>query len=154
MSDAAPDTISQTQHRQLGVDLFNQTWTLLRDPGRSASDDLEMIHSAHASRFHWKKAGEPVNLARGEWQCSRVYSVLGRPEPALFHAERCLEICETNGIGDFDLAFAYEAIARALQVGGNTEGSSEALAKARAATRLIANPEDLAVVEADLDSLS
>ena len=38
-----------------------------------------MIHAAHASRFHWSRAegAESVNLARGEWQCSRVYAVAG-----------------------------------------------------------------------------
>ena len=42
-----------------------------------------MLHAAHASRFHWGEVGEPVNFARGEWQISRVYAVLGRPEPAI-----------------------------------------------------------------------
>jgi hypothetical protein len=53
------------------------------------------------------------NLARGEWLCSRVYSVLGRAEAALWHAQRCLDHCEAAGIGDWDLAYAYEALARA-----------------------------------------
>jgi hypothetical protein len=38
------------------------------------------VHSAHASRYHWGAAGdadEAVNLARGEWPCSRVYAILG-----------------------------------------------------------------------------
>ena len=53
----------------------------------------------HASRFHWGEAPEckPENLARGEWQVSRVYTVLGLAEPALRHALRCLDICEANG---------------------------------------------------------
>ena len=45
-----------------------------------------MIHAAHASRHHWAAVGTGVNLARGEWQISRVYVTLGRGEPALFHA--------------------------------------------------------------------
>ena len=55
-----------------------------------------------------------------EWQISRVYSVLERGEPALYHAKRNLEICQEHEIGDFDLAFAYEAMARAHKVLGNT----------------------------------
>jgi hypothetical protein len=27
-----------------------------------------MIHAAHASRYHWSRAGTTVNLGRGEWQ--------------------------------------------------------------------------------------
>ena len=89
--------IDPTTRRKLAADLFNHTWTLLEKPDRTPAEDDEMIHSAHASRFHWGEVGEPFNLARGEWQCSRVYAVLGRAEPALWHARRCLAINEANG---------------------------------------------------------
>jgi hypothetical protein len=103
-------------HRQLGVDLFNEVWRLMR----TREDDDRMVHAAHASRFHWGEAPEckPENLARGEWQVSRVYTVVGLAEPALRHAHRCLDICETNALGDWDLAYAYEAVARAYKTVG------------------------------------
>jgi len=64
-------------HRQLGVDLFNEVWRLVK----SREDDDRMIHAAHASRFHWGEAPEckPENLARGEWQVSRVTPWSGWP---------------------------------------------------------------------------
>jgi hypothetical protein len=40
-----------------------------------------MLHAAHASRYRWGEVGVAVNLARGEWLGSRVYSVLGRAAP-------------------------------------------------------------------------
>ena len=76
-------------------------------------------HAAHASRYHWGQVGTALNFERGEWQISRVYAVLKMPESALFHGRKCLEICEENDIGDFDFAFAYEAVARANAVAGN-----------------------------------
>ena len=99
-------------HKQFAVDLFNATWELLEKPVRTKEEDDEMIHRAHASRYHWGKVGTPVNLARGEWQLARVYTVLNLPESAHYHALRSLEICQANNIGDFDLAYAYEALAR------------------------------------------
>ena len=60
-----------------------------------------------------------MNLARGEWQIARVYAVLERGEPASFHARRCLEIAQTHQLGAFDVAAAYEALARAALVRGN-----------------------------------
>src|SRR6202008_682072 len=92
---AAPE-LDQATRRALAVGLFNYTWTLLENPNRSPEQDDEMLHAAHASRYHWGEVGEKVNLARGEWQVSRVYSVLGRGEPALYHARRCLEIIVAN----------------------------------------------------------
>jgi hypothetical protein len=109
-----------------------------------------MVHGAHASCAHWRVVGTPENWARGEWQCARVYAVLGRGEPALFHARRSLAICEEHGIGDFDLAFAHEAVARAHAVAGDRDGTERHLALARAACGGIGEAEDREVVEADL----
>jgi len=113
--------ITKDIHKKLAIDNFNQTWDLIEKENRTKMEDDTMIHMAHTSRFHWGIIGEPVNLSRGEWQISRVYSILKRAEPALYHAKRNLEICLENQIGDFDLAFAYEALARAYMIAGNIE---------------------------------
>ncbi len=120
---------------------------------KSREDDDRMIHAAHASRFHWGEAPEckPENLARGEWQVSRVYTVVGLAEPALRHAHRCLDICEANGLADWDLAYAYEAIARAYKTAGK-EPEANAYKKL-AAEAQIADPEDREHLEEDLATL-
>ena len=97
-------TITPAVHRQLAVDLFNDTWTLLDKADRSAAEAELMVHTAHGSAYHWRQVGQPLNFERSDWQLSRVYAVLNRPGPALHHAHRCLEICQAEGIGDFDLA--------------------------------------------------
>src|SRR5436853_176961 len=78
-------------HRKMAAHLFNATWVLLEKKGRSKKDSITMIHMAHASRYHWGVVGGPKVLAIGEWQISRVYAVLRRPEPALYHAQRALQ---------------------------------------------------------------
>ena len=149
----APVEIDPTTRRKLAADLFNHTWTLLEKPDRTPAEDDEMIHSAHASRFHWGEVGESVNLARGEWQCSRVYAVLGRAEPALWHARRCLAINEENGTADWDLASAYEAMARANLAAGDLDAVASWKAKGTAALEGIADPDDREVIESDLATL-
>lgn len=155
MGDEHPalDETDRQLHRKLGADLFNAVWDLLEKPDRTPEDDETMLHAAHASRHHWSIVGSPVNFARGEWQVSRVYAVLGRPEPALHHARRCLDICRANGIGDFDLAFAYEALARASAVAGNRQGREHYLALARSAAEGIRAAEDRRILESDLDTI-
>lgn len=144
-----------TDHRQLGVDLFNHVWTLLELPERSREQDDELLHAAHASRHHWGQVGAgPEHLARGEWQISRVYVVLGRAEPALHHARRCLELCEEHGIGDWDVAFAHEAIARALEVAGDREGAAAEVTLARRLADDIAEDEDRELVLSDLATIA
>jgi hypothetical protein len=137
-------------HRRLAAELFNRVWSLLEQPDRDQAADDMMLHAAHASRHHWGEVGAPVNLARGEWQVSRVYAILGRAEPALYHARRCLEICEAHGIGDFDLAFAYEALARASAVAGQNRERDRYVELARKAGERIAEEDDRAIFAADL----
>ena len=149
-----PETTG-VDHRQLGVDLFNRTWTLLDKAERTPADEDELAHCAHASAYHWRHAAEcpPENLARSEWMCSRVYAVLGRPEPALHHARRCLELCDQHGIGDFDLAYAYEALARAHAVAGDLTAARDAAERSRDAGRAIADADDRELFESDLATL-
>jgi hypothetical protein len=137
-------------HRRLAAELFNRVWSLLEKPDRDQADDDTMLHAAHASRLHWGEVGTAVNLARGEWQVSRVYAVLGRSEPALFHARRCLEICLAHEIGDFDLASAYEALARASAIDGQPEESARYVELAQEAGEQIAEQDDREIFFADL----
>jgi hypothetical protein len=106
-------------HKKFAVDCFNLVWSLMEKKDRTKEEDDRMMHAAHASRFHWGEIGTPVEFERGEWQASRMYTVLSRPQAALYHAKRCLDICQENNIGDWDIAFAYEAMARAHAVAEN-----------------------------------
>ena len=140
-------------HRKLAADLFNAAWDLMDKESRSAAENDAMIHTTHASRYHWEQVGKPVNLARGEWQVSRVYTVLNRVEPATYHAQRCLYICKKNGIGDWDIAFAYEALARAWSLTDNTHERDRYLSLALEACQNVADEEDREVVLNDLKTI-
>lgn len=78
---------------------------------------------------------------------------LDRAEPALWHARRCLEICEANGIGDWDLAFAYEALARASRVAGDRDATERWLAAAREAGEQIAEVEERDLLRSDIATI-
>ena len=140
-------------HHTFAVRLFNLTWDLLDKPDRTLEDDERMIHAAHASRFHWGEIGTPLEAERGEWQISHVYATLERTEPALHHAARCLAICLEHDYGDFDLAFAYEALARAHAVAGNTGEAHTYLQLAEAAGEQVANENDRAYLMEELKSV-
>ena len=139
--------------RRLAAALFNRTWELLLKPQRSIADDDEMIHTVHASRHHWGVVGKPVNLARGEWQCARVYSVLGRAEPALYHASRCLSLATENDLGPFDIGAANEAMARAFRVAGEPERVAIYVAAADEPAAQVTDAEDRKILNDDLADL-
>ncbi len=140
-------------HRKFAVKAFNSTWTLLDKADRTKDEDVEMIHMAHASRYHWGQIGTPLHFARGDWQISRVYAVLSFGVMSFKYAKRCLELCEKNDIGDFDLAFAYEALARASQVSGDINNATGYIRLAKDAGEAIEKKEDKDYFFSELSSI-
>lgn len=146
--------LTPQQHRQLGADLFGDTWSLMEKEERTPDEDALMLATTFASAYHWLRSGSPPeHAARSEWQISRVYCVLARPGPALHHAQRVLDICQRHHIGDWDLAFAYEALARANAVAGNTAEARRWLEQARLASEDIAEDEDRTILLGDLETI-
>lgn len=145
---------SKEDHKKFAANLFNLTWSLLDKKNRTRAEDDKMIHAAHASRFHWGEIGTPLEFERGEWQISRVYSVLTRNEPALYHAKRCLKLCKENNIGDFDIAFAYEAMARAHAITGNEKECTKYIQLANEAAGQIKKKEDKAYFLSELKTIT
>jgi len=139
-------------HKSLAVEANNSTWEILGKPIDEISEDdaEEMTRRAYAAAYHWQRAegATPANEARASWLLSRVWSVRGHGDIARAHAQRCLATCEAAGLVDFDLAYAHEAMARAFACLGDTDRAQQHLSLAGGVA--IADPEDRALVEADL----
>ncbi|MGI8479925.1 MAG: hypothetical protein ACR2M2_08735 [Gaiellaceae bacterium] len=92
---------------------------------------------------------------RGEWQCARVYAILGRAEPALWHAQRCLELTEAGGDGfeDWDLPGAHQALAHAHVAAGNLNEARAWAALAREELEGVEDPEDREVIARQVEEL-
>jgi DNA-binding transcriptional MerR regulator len=148
------NTVESVDHRRLGIDLFNKTWTLMEKEDRTREDDDEMVHCAHASAYHWQQVGSRANRARSEWQCSRVYTVLGRAEPAVEHARRCLELVESapDEMEDWDAPAAYEALSRAYLVAGDRAEAKRWLARGEKALAQV-DDADVEPIKGDLRDL-
>jgi hypothetical protein len=144
----------QQWHKSQAIKNFNDTWDLIDKKDRTQEEDLKMIHTAHASRFHWGEIGTPLEFARGEWQISRVYSLLGMSESALLHGNCSLRYCKDNSIGDFDLAFAYESIARAYMTLDDMNSMEKYLEYAKEASTSITDNGDKEYVLSELESIT
>lgn len=145
-------TIDGATHRALAIEANNSTWEFLSKPYSelSAADTEEMTQRAYAAAYHWSRAENtgPVNEVRAMWLLSRVWVQQSNGELARNYAERCLLICELNGLVDFDLAYASEAMARAQACLKNFEEARRWRDTAKAVN--IADPEDKALVESDV----
>ena len=151
--EEVPETYSREAREQLAKDLFNLVWRYLEKEKRTPEENDLMIHAAHASRHHWGEVGSPENVAIGEWQISHVYAVLGRAEPALYHAHRALEVCKKGDLKDFPLAYAFEALARAHALAGNKDESKRFIALGKATGKKIKDFMDRELFEKDLSNV-
>lgn len=146
-------SVNNDDQCQLAKDRFNAVWTLLERADRTPEDDDRMLNAAHASRYHWGEVGTPAKIARGDWQVSRVYAVLSRPEPCLYHAQRVLDTCQRHGFGTFDLAFAYEAVARGQAVAADSAAARAYTEQALAAAEGIAEEDERDLLLSDLETI-
>ena len=140
-------------HKKEAIENFNSTWDLIDKEHRTHDETIDMLHRAHASRYHWGQIGTALEWLRGEWQISRVYSLAGMAESAILHGKESLKLCRENDIGDFDLAFAYEAIARAYNLIKDTENVEHYLKKAHEAAVSIEKPEDREYLISELQTI-
>ena len=120
-------------------------------------DDERMLHAAHASAYHWSEAPEcePKNVpaasgrSRGSTRCSAARS------------RRCTtrgvsRACEANAdnMEEWDLPFAYEALARAHRVAGMNEEAAGYKQKAQELGDQIRDEEDREHLHEALASIS
>src|SRR5258706_13790279 len=101
------------------------------------------------------QAGPAANRAGREGQCPAMYTGPGRADPAPQHAQRCLEMCEAEpgALEDWDLPFAYEALAPAHAIAGDTAEMTRCIEQARSLGAAISDEEDRAPLEADLATI-
>jgi hypothetical protein len=152
MAEEKTYTISQAQ-LYFAIDFHGKTWELLEKKDRTPDEDRRMLDYAHASLAHWRAAGGEVRSQRGQWLLARVYSVLGEGARALKHAQACYELLEGSKavMEDFDFAFAYEAIARAYAVNGDTSEAKRFFQMAQKAGDAIKEKEDREIFFTELN---
>lgn len=76
--------------------------------------------------------------------------MLGRAEPALHHARRCVELAAAHQLPDWLVASGHEALTRAYAVAGNRGGAGPAAGARAGGLERVGDPEERQVVESDL----
>jgi hypothetical protein len=152
MDEAKTYTVDEA-HKYFAQSVNGRVWELLQKSKRSQSENDEMLHAAHACAYHWRFAGTAVHQQRGEWLISRVHIVLGHAGEALRHAERCFELTKSNKdlMEDFDIAYAFEGLARAHAMIGEQRMAEEFFELARQSGNAIMNDEDRSIFMGDFD---
>ena len=140
------------EEKQLAIKLFNDCWSLIDQPSRTDAENAEMLHLAHTSRWHWGNVGGAAEKSIGEWQCSRVNSLLGNGPAALLHAKQSREFIEEIPAPHFMYASSTEALAFANFVLGNLD-EAKALKQEALANLEGLDAEDAAHIRKQIEEL-
>jgi hypothetical protein len=137
-------------HTYYSAYCFNTTWDLIEKKNRTSQEDEEMIARALASVWHWNQRPDckDTNLAAGYWQVSRVYALVGQADNARRYGQLSLE--HTTEDQPFLRGYAYEALAHAEKVAGNSSARQEYLSRARIYATRVTDDEDRKLLEDDL----
>lgn len=145
-------SVDPSVHRRLAVEANNSVWEILGKPMGEISEDEaeEMTRRAYTAAYHWQRAegATTANEARASWLLSRVWVIRNNGSVALQHARKCLAVCESSGLVDFDLAYAHESLARSYACLGDTPQAWQHLLTARGVS--VIDPDDRDLVNTDL----
>jgi hypothetical protein len=149
----APTFDLAAAHKYFAADCFNKAWDLIEKAERTAEEDRLMVALNQASVFHWLNRLDCTseNLSVGFWQASRIQALLGTAAEARRHAETCLNY--SHGLEPFYLGYAYEALARAELLAGDSVKAKEHLANARSQAAGIQKKDHQTMLLKDLESL-
>jgi hypothetical protein len=154
MPVAKPDFNLEAAHRYFAPAAFNLAWTFLDKPERTPEDADRLLEASYASLWHWRQRSDcnPAKLAIGYWQLSRIYAVLGRATDAERYAQ--LSLASANDAGKpFLRGYAYEALARASAVAGDSRACRERLEQAQQWASQIQESDERKGLEDDLASI-
>lgn len=143
-----------TAHRYFGVECNNAIWEIIKKSDLSETDKTEIICLANTSYWHWSQFSgcKMVNIARGLYMVALAYTYAERKSEALLNAQKCLDYCNQNKdeLKDFDLAYAYQIMARAYALNLYKE-TQQSINKATELGELIADPEDKKIYMTDFN---
>ena len=140
-TDLSPEEITRS-HKWHAIESNNLAWNLADRPARTAAEDEEMLHAAHASAFHWAKAGTVLNQARANMLLAHVHAALRDGRAALAYAEQCNDYLAAHDPPDWEMAFSQAVLAHAAYAAGEADLHREYHARAQQLGQAIADPED------------
>jgi len=142
-------------HKRFSAECFNKVWEFIDKQDRSLEEEEEMLRLALTSHWHWTQRSDysPINGSVAYWQISRVFALMGQADNARRFAERSLNILEHVDASPFYLGYAYEALARAETVAGNTMTAKRHLDMASDIASKIPDEEMRAMLTTDLENI-
>jgi len=134
--------------RRLAIECNNRAWRLAEAEGRTAAEDEEMLHCAHAAALHWSRVGTELHQARATMLLAHVHALRGRGESAMDYATQSFDYVASHDSPPWEVAFAHAVLANAAAAAGKRDlhGKHYGIAKVLGAS--LPDEEERAIFEA------
>lgn len=134
-------------NRWFAVECNNRAWRFAETPGRSAEEDEEMLHCAHAAALHWSKVGTGLHRARATMLLGHVHALLGNGAIAMGYAEASFAYVSSHDSPHWEVAFAHAVLANAAAAAGERDLHAQHYARAQALGAALEDAEDREIFE-------
>jgi len=129
---------------------YNQCWDLLDKDSLTGTDEIELLTAAFTSRYHWYAVGDERQRIISDWMVSRAAATVGDGPLAV----RFAQLADGARYGSDQPAWLHasvlEGLARAYAANGDSVQRNQYVALAEAELAKEQDPEDAAVIAAQL----
>ena len=139
MSEKPSPEESARWQRRLASQANNRAWSLSEQQARTAAEDDEMLHAAHAAMYLWSIVGDASTQAHAAQLLAHTYATLKQPISATVYLERCSPVFMGQSAKPWERALAHAVAANVAAARGNAEGHTHHYTEA---IRLTAGLED------------
>lgn len=143
----APEELARWT-RRFAIECNNRAWRLAEAGARTAGEDEEMLHAAHAAAWHWSKAGTELHQARATMLLGHVHALLGRGASAMAYARQSFAYVTSRDSPPWEVAFAHAILANAAAASGERELQATHYAIARDLGAALADMEEREIFDA------
>lgn len=139
--------------RWFAVECNNRAWRLAEAATRTAGEDEEMLHAAHAAAHHWSKVGTELHQARATMLLGHVHALLGRGASAMAYARRSFAFVTSRDSPPWEVAFAHAILANAAAAAGDRELQGRHYAIAKDLGAALADMEEREIFDATFSAV-
>lgn len=142
MAEASEANSAAAWDRRFGVECNNAAWRLAEAAERSAAEDEEMLHCAHAAALHWGRIGTPLHAARAQMLLGHVHALLGHGPLATHYARAAYDYVMAHDSPPWEVAFAHAVLANAAHADGDAHTHAAHYTTASEQGRALADAEE------------
>lgn len=143
----APEELARWT-RRFAIECNNRAWRLAEAGARTAGEDEEMLHAAHAAAYHWGKVGTELHQARATMLLGHVHALLGRGESAMAYARQSFSYVTSHDSPPWEVAFAHAVLAGAAAAARNPALQAKHYGIAKVLGEALADAEEKAIFDA------